>query len=137
MNELPTMRCKGRCQDQCSIVPMTAAEVTRLQDACGRTFDVWPCKDRFTITPPGSMTCPALGTDGRCTGYEGRPILCRMWGMTKCMRCPHGCEPSRWLTDQEVGELLGIPLPKRSISLEEALSLISRARRVLVTREPA
>jgi len=103
----PTMRCKGLCQDQCTIVPMTAAEVARLQEASGMVFDLWPANanhpDQFVITPPVSNRCPALGDDGRCRGYEGRPALRRIYGMTQALRCRHGCEPSRWLTDQECG----------------------------------
>lgn len=112
---------------------MTAAEVSRLQQASGMVFDLWPAKanhpDRFVITAPGSHRCPALGDDGRCRGYEGRPALCRIWGMTKALRCPHGCVPSRWLTDQECGELVGIPLPAGlPVTIEDLLTSLAKAR---------
>ena len=103
---LPRLDCKKLCQDSCGPVPMTHQEVAELQGASGMTFDIRPFfGDRVLITPEGSLDCPAL-KDGLCAGYDKRPVLCRLFGMVKKMRCPHGCEPSRWLTDVEAGEIL-------------------------------
>lgn len=112
---------------------MTATEVARSQAASGMQFDLWQASgnhpDRFVITPPGSNRSPALSDDGRCRGYEGRPALCRTWGMTKSLRCPHGCEPSRWMTDQECGEIVGIKLPADApFTIEEVLQTVQRHR---------
>jgi Fe-S-cluster containining protein len=52
------------------------------------------------------LACPVLNDAGRCSAYAVRPLICRLWGMVKMMRCPHGCEPSRWLTDDEAKSLL-------------------------------
>ena len=30
-----------------------------------------------------------------------KPMICRLWGLTRMMACPHGCVPSRWLTEEE------------------------------------
>lgn len=40
-------------------------------------------------TPEGQ--CPVLSADGRCTQYADRPMICRLWGATPDMPCPHGC----------------------------------------------
>jgi Fe-S-cluster containining protein len=49
--------------------------------------------------------CPALA-DGRCTVYEDRPTICRLWGAAQSMPCPHGCTPADALTQEESHELL-------------------------------
>jgi Fe-S-cluster containining protein len=49
--------------------------------------------------------CPAL-KDGRCTVYEIRPTICRLWGATQSMPCPHGCTPPEALIQAESFELL-------------------------------
>jgi Fe-S-cluster containining protein len=47
------------------------------------------------------LTCPLLTQDGKCSVYRVRPTICRLWGMTKDMKCPHGCKPSRWMNKAE------------------------------------
>lgn len=47
------------------------------------------------------MRCPMLSHAGACTVYTVRPYICRLWGATKTLRCPEGCEPERWLTVEE------------------------------------
>jgi Fe-S-cluster containining protein len=51
--------------------------------------------------------CPAL-RDGRCSVYADRPTICRLWGATKSMPCPHGCTPQNALSQQESFELLAL-----------------------------
>lgn len=43
-------------------------------------------------TRPGTVDCPAL-EDGRCTVYDSRPTICRLWGTSDALPCPHGCRP--------------------------------------------
>jgi Fe-S-cluster containining protein len=49
--------------------------------------------------------CPAL-IDGRCSVYDDRPTICRLWGATESMRCPYGCTPDDALTQEESHRLL-------------------------------
>ena len=49
--------------------------------------------------------CPAL-VDGGCSVYEDRPTICRLWGATQSMPCPHGCTPADALTQEESHALL-------------------------------
>lgn len=54
---------------------------------------------QYAFKVPACGTCPML-VNGLCSVYESRPALCRLWGLTKSMRCPH-CDPERFLTDIE------------------------------------
>lgn len=44
--------------------------------------------------------CPAL-VENRCTVYDVRPTICRLWGAGPGMACPWGCEPDVPLTPRE------------------------------------
>jgi Fe-S-cluster containining protein len=42
--------------------------------------------------------CDKLTLTKRCSIYEDRPAICRVYGLLrKVMRCPHGCVPSEWM----------------------------------------
>lgn len=47
------------------------------------------------------LTCPLLNPDGKCSVYEDRPAICRIWGAVEKMKCPHGCRPKKWMTRDE------------------------------------
>lgn len=86
-NLLPTLDCKGLCADSCGPISMTALEHQRVK---ATTID---------------GTCSLL-KDGRCSAYESRPLICRLWGTMEMNRCPYGCEPSEWVTNRRAAELL-------------------------------
>jgi Fe-S-cluster containining protein len=100
--ELPAIECRGQCHDSCCNIDMTGTERQRIADA-GVSIP------RRTIhdTP---RPCPALTILNRCAVYEVRPLICRLWGLTRVMRCSYGCVPE------------GGYLPERT-----ALELIARA----------
>ena len=50
--------------------------------------------------------CTLLDVHGACSVYAYRPLICRLWGTVKRMQCPHGCEPERWLSDEEAHEMI-------------------------------
>lgn len=77
----PDVGCKGLCSDCCGPVLMSPAEERVLADK-GITIDF----DRETLV------CDKLVL-GRCSIYDDRPLICRMWGGVDyfLMRCPHGC----------------------------------------------
>jgi Fe-S-cluster containining protein len=88
--ELPDLDCKQLCARDSGCLGagliMSPIEAWRL--------------GRFPVQEgPG---CPNLTRKGRCAGHEIRPMICRLWGLTESSRCPHGCEPSRWLTEDEM-----------------------------------
>jgi len=89
---------------------MTAEQVATLQDASGETYSVSPFPmfpTMFILQLQEGGYCPALDVEsGKCKGYEGRPRICRLFGMVEKMKCPHGCEPSRWITDEEAAIMI-------------------------------
>lgn len=54
---------------------------------------------------PGIGSCPAL-VKKRCSGYEGRPLICRLFGVAEGMPCPYGCKPFELITDKSAALLL-------------------------------
>lgn len=95
-DELPELDCKGMCQESCGPIEMSDAEEERIIKRHGRRPGI-----------DSTLTCTLLDRDsGKCSIYDDRPMICRLWGLVKKMRCPHGCEPKRWVTDQEARRLL-------------------------------
>ena len=46
------------------------------------------------------LVCPYLTDKGRCSIYDLRPLICRMFGTVEGMPCPHGCKAAL-LTDKQ------------------------------------
>jgi hypothetical protein len=92
--ELPKLDCQGKCAESCGPIFMTEIEWERITDDLGHTPEAT------------SLTCPMLTAEGRCSVYELRPTICRLWGLVERMACPWGCVPERWLTDAEAGDFL-------------------------------
>ena len=94
--KLPTLHCQRKCQQSCSPILMTRLEWMRI-------------KKRLGYAPKASLEemCPMLNqTTGSCMVYGIRPLICRIYGLVEKMRCPWGCVPDRWLSDQEAAELM-------------------------------
>ena len=96
--ELPTIACKGLCQESCGPIvqarSLTTQELLRMQDAGG---------ERRGKQRRRPLTCPYLTAEdetGRCSIYEERPAVCRLWGIvdSPLMRCPHGCDVTEVLS---------------------------------------
>ena len=49
--------------------------------------------------------CPYLDTNKRCTIYEVRPAICRLYGVVQAMQCPHG-KSKQYLSDDEAISVL-------------------------------
>lgn len=98
--ELPRIECKGLCHEACGPIAMSRLEDRRILHQLGRTPDYG-----FNV----DLTCDLLDPlSRRCTVYEMRPLICRLFGLINIptMRCPFGCVPDRWLTDEESRELI-------------------------------
>ena len=50
------------------------------------------------------MICSHL-IDGKCSVYENRPFICRMYGASVLLQCEH-CTPERYLSAQETNDLV-------------------------------
>lgn len=97
--KVPKIACIGKCQACCGPIGAEDAEVTAFEKVTGKPFP-----DPFVVLDLPGMTCPLLDVaTGRCSVYQHRPLICRLWGVIDRdgMRCPHGCKPERWLTDAE------------------------------------
>lgn len=84
--QIPDVGCKGLCQQCCDSIAMSATEQQRIRERHGR---ILPLAAGF----PGGH-CPALTAAGACSVYQDRPFICRLWGATEELRCPHGCVPA-------------------------------------------
>ncbi|MBO0730897.1 MAG: YkgJ family cysteine cluster protein [Acidimicrobiaceae bacterium] len=100
---IPEVECKGLCQESCGPIAMSIEEDRRLR---ARGVTIPPMAEAVNAIERGEdYWCPAL-QDGRCSVYGDRPTICRLWGATTSMRCPHGCTPPNALTQEESYELL-------------------------------
>lgn len=93
--QVPRMAdCKGLCADSCGPIEASVRETQKIEKASGRTLEGCP------------INCSMLTPMGRCSQYELRPMICRIFGTTKRLRCEHGCSPERWLDEDEAWTLL-------------------------------
>lgn len=102
-SSIPAVECKGLCQDSCGPIAMSNLEESRIR---AHGFEIPPMADALAALGRGEdYYCPAL-VDGSCAVYEDRPTVCRLWGATRSMPCPHGCTPPDALTQEVSHELL-------------------------------
>lgn len=90
-DRVPKIECKGLCSDSCGPIGCSSLERKLVEDRSGRKLEA---KGR-------RMDCAMLTANGRCSVYSIRPLICRIWGVVRAMRCPHGCLPERWMSDRE------------------------------------
>lgn len=103
---LPTVDCKKRCHGACGPISLLGREDKAVEQAAGRKLRiVEDGSDRLLLGDPPEMVCPLLRFN-ECSVYAARPIICRLFGVTKRMKCPYGCEPSRWLSEEEAFDLM-------------------------------
>lgn len=108
---VPAVDCKGLCSESCGPIDMSDGERERIAAAGVR---IPPPKELLdTIIDRGTSDCPAL-VDGRCSVYEVRPLICRLWGAVESMPCPHGCEATPGLLMDAGAQ----SLIRRSLKLE-------------------
>lgn len=97
-SQVPAMAdCKGKCADSCySPFDYTEMERVSIEHRAGKR-----------LVPGDTCTaCSMLTADGRCSVYDDRPMICRLFGTAPMLRCEHGCRPVKWLTDADAVLLL-------------------------------
>jgi len=103
--QLPTINCTGACWGSCGPIDMTHRERQRIREH-GVKIPHYTVTELaiVALSNEGAM-CPAL-VNRRCSVYLARPLICRLYGITEAMKCPHGCVPSpRYLNDGETHDL--------------------------------
>lgn len=93
-SEVPSIKCKGLCAAiSCTELALSIDEVRNLHKDSGKPVKL------------ENGQCNHL-QEGRCQSYDKRPVICRLWGVTESMRCPHGCEAEKILSDGEAKDLI-------------------------------
>lgn len=96
---LPKLVCQQKCGSFCGPIKVGPDEWRRLVAAAGAEPSA---RSLFT-----ALRCPFVTAAGTCSVYDVRPMICRLWGAVRAvMACPHGCQPSRWLNEDETWALL-------------------------------
>lgn len=94
---IPDVACKGLCSDYCGPIGASASEGAAMLRAASQPLTV-----ELPLRAGGK--CGYLTEPRRCSIYEARPLICRLWGAVEDLRCPHGCvpvPPARLLTPEE------------------------------------
>lgn len=104
LSGLPTFECKEGCFDCCGPVELSRLEYMRCVQASGRTAEDIKQQMQNNLKQ-GIYACPLLNAEtGRCTVYDVRPAICRLFGAVKGeLLCPHGYAPesSTLLTNEQ------------------------------------
>ncbi len=90
--EVVDVGCKGLCEDSCGPIGASPVELRMLAWRGVVPGDPMEALEAYLDGGPVE-SCPAL-VDGRCSVYEIRPLVCRLWGSVEEMPCPHGCVPA-------------------------------------------
>lgn len=122
-DEIPDAGCKGLCADACGPVGASPVEIAlieargvNLEDPANALLDV--------VMGHEAKDCPAL-VDGRCSVYDIRPTICRLYGSAEPLQCEHGCVPvGGLLTPEQSHRILN-----RSLQVGQASSRAERRRR--------
>ena len=104
--QIPDIDCKGRCHTSCGPIRMSDRERSRIKE----TYKVTIRNSSGYDYPPQRVpSCPALTEDKRCSVYDLRPLICRLWGAVEGMPCTYGCRPKnggRLLSDEDAYKLI-------------------------------
>jgi len=89
-NHIPAFACLPGCHDCCGPVTASSEEMADL-----------PVKsDAQHEAALAELNCPHLGKNG-CEVYGERPLICRLFGTTPRLPCPHGKRPEL-MVDAEI-----------------------------------
>lgn len=79
---IPSFDCTPGCHDCCGPVTASSEEMARLPVKSIAQHDA----------ALAGLNCIHLGKDG-CEVYAERPLICRLFGTTPRLACPHGKRP--------------------------------------------
>ncbi len=100
-SQVPDANCKGLCHQACGPIEMGELERQQIREG---GVEILPAVDMLVS---GNTDCAALSPLGKCTVYEQRPMICRLYGVVETMRCEYGCKPDGgFLTVEQGNQLL-------------------------------
>ena len=105
--QLPSIECKGLCHESCSFIPLRQIEEDNIAKATGSHPITDTSIKPITMLKNVNESCPYLQLQ-RCTIYEQRPLICRVFGVSEDLLCRHGCKPTRVMSREEVGRVLHV-----------------------------
>lgn len=83
---IPNFECVPGCHDCCGPVTTSSEEMSLL-----------PVKSEAEHAAAlAELSCPHLSQNG-CTVYDERPLICRVFGTTPRLPCPHGRRPDNMI----------------------------------------
>lgn len=80
--QIPRFDCVPGCHDCCGPVTASSEEMARLPVKSAAAHDA----------ALDELNCVHLGAQG-CEVYEQRPLICRLFGTSQSLPCPHGRGP--------------------------------------------
>lgn len=90
---IPQFECLPGCIDCCGPTPRSKWEWDQV-------------KDKRFMSRKRPLDCP-YSYNGKCDVYEDRPILCRLYGTTVDLPCPHGKSPLLPLSHEQTQAIMG------------------------------
>ena len=105
LSKVPPFECKPGCADCCGPIMMSRLELKRIVERTGidpkRLETAWKLKH-------GCLTCPLVTSGNKCSVYDIRPAICKVFGSTTHPRltCPHGLGPKEPLSAEETNTLI-------------------------------
>lgn len=78
--QLPSMQCDDGCGECCGVNFVRREEFRRVEGLV-KARGIKPVRQ--------GLRCP-LYQGGKCTIYESRPLVCRLYGHVELMNCPRG-----------------------------------------------
>jgi Fe-S-cluster containining protein len=119
--EIPDVHCKGLCTESCGPIGASPVEIRMLSERGIELENVEDALFNVVIGRQEPNDCPAL-VDGRCSVYDVRPTVCRLWGAVGEMPCPYGCEPAGGRLSSSTGR----QILKRSIQVGQVKNRAQR-----------
>lgn len=99
-SSLPAIACQGKCQGCCTIIGISPIEQSYLHHH-GIGLPITRYSGDYDY-----LMCSYLTQAGQCKIHPQKPLICRLWGLTENMPCPHGCQPERVLSKEECFDLM-------------------------------
>lgn len=96
--QIPRFDCVPGCHDCCGPVTASSEEMARLPRTTRAKQDA----------ALAEYNCVHLGPNG-CQVYDQRPLICRLFGTTPNLPCPHGRGPEQPIeahVEQQVHQLI-------------------------------